>query len=271
MCFTRASLRSVKQQQIIYNNFERSNKIYINKIILDDMRKNILITGMPRSGKSTILKKIIQKFDYKVGFVTNEVRKDDERVGFELETHKGTKSMLASVDFKTNFKVSRYFVDIRNLDEIITKVDNFNEQDFLFLDEIGQMELFSEKFKILVERYLNSFNVCIATLSKVYSNKFIEDIKTRKDIFLIEITEENRDSKEKYIETLLKKIAKAKRYASEPNRFSINQKEVSISTDHGTRILTKQKEGWICNCDFFQENKICSHIIALEEYLKTHE
>jgi len=225
---------------------------------------------MPRSGKSTLLKKLITNFDQKVGFVTNEVRKDGERIGFELENHKGEKSMLANVDFKTNFKVSRYFVDINNLGEIIPSVDQFDDHDFLFLDEIGQMELFSEKFKVLVKKYLDSPNTCIATLSKIYSDEFTETIKKRNDIFLIEITEENREEKEKYLETLLKKIVKAKRYISEPNRFSINQNDVSITTDHGTRILTKRKEGWICNCDFFQENKVCSHIIALEEYLKIH-
>jgi nucleoside-triphosphatase len=235
------------------------------------MRKNVLITGMPRSGKSTLLKKLITTFDQKVGFVTNEVRKDGERIGFELENHKGKKSMLANVDFKTHFKVSRYFVDIKNLDEIISSVAQFNEHDFLFLDEIGQMELFSEKFKALAKKYFDSPNTCIATLSKVYSDEFTEAIKKRNDIFLIEINEENRDGKEKYLETLLRKIAKAKRYVSEPNRFSINQNDVSITTDHGTRNLTKQKEGWICNCNFFQENKVCSHIIALEEYLKVHE
>ena len=234
------------------------------------MRKNILITGMPRSGKSTLLKKLITNFDQKVGFVTHEVRKDGERVGFELETHNGEKSLLANVDFKTNFKVSRYFVDIKNLDEIIPSVDKFDEGDFIFLDEIGQMELFSEKFKVLVKKYLDSSNTCIATLSKVYSDEFTEAIKKRDDIFLIEISEENRDEKEKYLETLLRKIAKAKRYVSEPNRFSINPNDVSITTYHGTRILKKQKEGWICNCDFFQENKVCSHVIALEEYLKIH-
>lgn len=175
------------------------------------MRKNILITGMPKSGKSTILKKLIKKFDLKVGFVTNEVRKGDERVGFELETHNGEKSMLANINFKTKFKVSRYFVDIKNLDEIISKVDKFDERDLLFLDEIAEMELSSEKFKVLVKKYFDSPNTCIATLSKVYSDDFIEDIKKREDVLLIELNEENRGEKEKYLESLLSKIAKTKR------------------------------------------------------------
>lgn len=172
------------------------------------MKINILITGMPKSGKSTLLGKIIQKFENRVGFITNEVRKDGERIGFEIVTNAGEKSMLANIEFKTDLKVSKYFVDIENLDLMISKVENFNQNDILFLDEIGQMELFSEKFKVLVEKYLDSTNICVATLSKIYSDKFIEDIKKRKDILLIEITEENRYEKEKYIETLLSEITK---------------------------------------------------------------
>ena len=51
------------------------------------MRTNILISGVPKSGKSTILKKIIQHYSERIGFVTNEVREHDERIGFEIETH----------------------------------------------------------------------------------------------------------------------------------------------------------------------------------------
>ncbi len=232
------------------------------------MRKNILITGMPRSGKSTILKKIIKKYDRKVGFVTDEVRENGERVGFQIETHTGEKTMLANINFKTNFKVSRYFVDVNNLDQVIPKVSVFNNDDLLFLDEIGQMELFSEKFKNLVYEYLDSSNVCIATLSKIFSDAFTEKIKNRDDVIIVEINEETRDVKEKYLEILLTKILKAKRYISDLERFMVNQNEANMVTDHGTRKLTKQKEGWICDCDFFLENDICSHVIALNEYQK---
>lgn len=175
------------------------------------MRKNILITGMPRSGKTTLLKRIIEKIDQKVGFVTNEVRKDGERIGFEIETNTGEKSMLANVNFKTNFKVSKYFVDIKNLDLIIPKLEDFKDSDLLFIDEIGQMELFSDKFKNLVLKYLNSPNTFIATLSKVYANKFTESIKNRADVILIEITRETRDETERHLKALLGRITKAKR------------------------------------------------------------
>lgn len=170
------------------------------------MKKNILITGMPRSGKSTLLNKVIANFDNKVGFVTNEIRENGERVGFEFVTNTGEKSILASKKIETDFKVSRYFVNINNLSIIIPKVYNFENDDLLYIDEIGQMELFSENFKRLVQKYLDSPNICIATISKIYNDDFIEEIKKRGDIILIEITEENRNEKEKIIEQYIKKM-----------------------------------------------------------------
>ena len=232
------------------------------------MRTNIIITGIPGSGKSTILKKVISEYKNKVGFVTNEVRENGKRIGFEIETHSGEKSFLAHVDFKSDLKVSKYYVDINNLNDMITKVTEFNSDDLLFLDEIGQMELFSEKFKDLTTNYLDSPNTCISTLSKVYSEDFTEKIKNRKDIILIEITVENRGEKYKYIEALIKKIGKAERYAKEQDRFTIKNNEAIVRTDHGIKNLIFQNNEWTCNCDFFQAHNICSHIIALEEFLK---
>ena len=235
------------------------------------MRKNILITGLPKSGKSTLLKKVISNYEKKVGFVTNEIREGNERIGFVIETYLGEKSVLADINFKTKFKVSRYFVNVKNLNSIIPKVAKFNNEDLLFLDKIGQMELFSKKFRKLTLKYLDSSNICIATLSKVYNEKFIEQIKNRKDVILVEISEENRDLKEKYIKILISKILKAKRYFSEPKRFIPDNDKVIINTDHGIRNLKNIGNNMICDCEFFKENNLCSHIIAFEEYLKINK
>ncbi len=158
---------------------------------------------MPRSGKTTLLKKIISNYSNKVGFITNEICENGERTGFEIETHSGDKSTLASINFNTDKKVSRYYVNTNNLNKMIPKVLEFCEKDILFLDEIGQMELFSEEFKELTIKYLDSPNTCIAIISKVYSDAFTEKIKQRDDILLIEINKENREEKYKYIKNLI--------------------------------------------------------------------
>ena len=76
----------------------------------------------------------------------------------------------------------------------------------LYIDEIGEMELFSKRFEELVKRYLDSDNTFIATLSKVYSNELIKTIKKRDDVRIIEITRENRDKKFVEIKGELEKL-----------------------------------------------------------------
>lgn len=176
------------------------------------MKKNIIITGMPRSGKSTLLKKVLSGYKEKVGFVTNEILEGGQRVGFEVETNAGEKTVLASVNFNTGFKVARYFVNIENLDRIISRVAKFEVDDLLYLDEIGQMQLFSENFRDLALKYLDASNICVATLSKVYEDDFTRQIKGRDDAVVVEITEDNRDSVEAYLKDLIDKLLEIKTY-----------------------------------------------------------
>jgi nucleoside-triphosphatase THEP1 len=229
------------------------------------MKKNILITGVPRSGKSTLLRKLISNVPNKVGLVTNEMLIDRVRVGFETETHLGNKATLAHIDFITPNQVSKYFVNVENLENLIPEVLGFKKNDILYLDEIGQMQLFSEKFKELVLRYLNSENTCTATLSYMFENDFTKDIKERDDVILVKLSPENRNEKEIFVIALLKKIQKAKLYAQEPDKFIRKGKFIVLHSEHGIRTLTAQNGKWKCDCDFYKENQICSHVIATSE------
>lgn len=228
------------------------------------MRKNIIITGLPKSGKSTLIKKVIASYEYRVGFVTNEMRVNGSRCGFEIETQDGEKTILAHTGFTTAYKVSRYYVDINNLEHILPKVTKFKSGDLLYLDEIGQMELFSRKFKDLANLYLESENISICSLSKVYRDEFTEMVMNRNDIILVEITKDNQDLQTVYVAKLLKKVQKAMRYVSERDRISIKDDGAEIRSDHGLRKLGKDHSGWSCDCDFYHNHKICSHVITIE-------
>lgn len=233
------------------------------------MQKNILITGEPKSGKSTLLAKLISTIPNKIGFLTNEIRVQNNRVGFEAQNHLQHKALLADISAQTPLKVSKYFVDIRNLDLLIPEVSNFKGADVLYLDEIGQMQLFSNLFKELVLRFINSPNTCIATLSYIYDDDFIRHLKKRDDIILIEITPENREEKGLFIKELLKKIEKARKYLSEPERFiKLGSAEITLISEHGTRKLVCQNGQWKCGCTFYNQYGICSHSIATKEFLR---
>lgn len=228
-----------------------------------DMMKNILITGVPKSGKSTLLANIIAKHPInKVGFITKEIRDDHGRIGFEMETHRGTKHTLAHVNFKTVHQVSKYFVEPKNLESIIPEVSEFSDDDLLYLDEIGQMQLFSHDFEKLVEKFLNAENTFLATLSAVYQNDFTDALRKRNDVIMIEIVEIDREEKEEFVTQLIKKIEKARCYITQPERFRRVEDTVELRSEHGIRSLTRSEDGWKCSCDFFFAHNICSHVIA---------
>jgi nucleoside-triphosphatase len=229
------------------------------------MLNNILITGLPHSGKSTLVKHLTLRFENKVGFVTNEVKKDGKRIGFEIETSNLEKYILADINHRTKYQVSKYFVNIENLDKAISSFPNFKANEFLYIDEIGEMELYSENFKALTLKYLDSDNICIAAITKVYTDDFVEAIKKRHDIILVELTEENREEQVIFVEKLINKIRKAKKYLSEPERLKVIGKDrYELVSEHGIRKVTNDKGKWKCTCRFCTKYNICSHIITVQ-------
>jgi len=168
-------------------------------------KKNIFLTGAPSSGKTTVIKKIIEKLDHPAnGFYTEEERVDGKRVGFLMKTLNGKNGYLAHQDIKSDFSIRRYGVSIENIETIaaasITPVKN----NIIILDEIGKMECFSSTFKQAATNALDSPNIVIGTIT-LGGNAFIRDLKKREDIEINELTENNRDL---LPDLILKKISK---------------------------------------------------------------
>jgi nucleoside-triphosphatase len=153
----------------------------------------IFLTGQPRSGKTTLLSKLLAEAKNKQGFVTEEIRDGGERVGFKLVSADGREAVLAHVDHESPYKVSRYYVDVRTLDQFIEPLFSISEGQLLYIDEIGQMELFSDRFKELANLYLDSDNRVLGTITSVYSDDYTEAVKARDDVEVTEITPANRD------------------------------------------------------------------------------
>lgn len=158
--------------------------------------KNILLTGSPGVGKTTLIQKIVRDYDGKAGgFYTQEITKNQRRTGFEIVTFSGVRGVLSSVYLKSPFHVGRYRVNLKDLEEIgVREMEKALEKDDLIVvDEIGKMELFSSKFQTAITRILASPKIFLGTIMKG-KNSFADKIKERSDVFLVEVTEENRNS-----------------------------------------------------------------------------
>jgi len=155
---------------------------------------NILITGAPHIGKSTLLVNVVEGIKSKQGFITGEVLDQGYRIGFELVSAIGDKALLASVNSSSKIRVSKYGVDIDTLDNFLESLPEPLPNDLLYLDEVGEMELYSSNFKRLVEYYLDLPNAFVGTLSSVYHDEFTDKLRERSDVEVIELDLANRDS-----------------------------------------------------------------------------
>lgn len=162
-------------------------------------KKNIFLTGAPSSGKTTVIKKIISGLSKAAnGFYTEEERIGDKRIGFLMYTLDGKKGYLAHQDIKSDFHIRRYGVSIENIEKIAIPSIIPIDTNIIILDEIGKMECFSKKFIDATIQALDSDNIVIGTIT-FGGTDFIQEVKKRSDIEIIEVTLENRDELPKII------------------------------------------------------------------------
>jgi nucleoside-triphosphatase len=157
--------------------------------------KNILLTGPPRCGKSTVIEELVKGIQRPViGFFTREIREKGRRVGFAVITLDGKEGILAHEESKSPRRVGKYGVNIDELDRIaVPSVIPRTADPMVIIDEIGKMECLSPLFRETLIRTLDSANPVIGSIAE-RGNPFIEKIKTRKDVFLVTVSERNRDS-----------------------------------------------------------------------------
>ena len=158
--------------------------------------KNILITGLPGVGKTTLIKKVSEQLRvlHPVGFYTAEIREKGVRKGFELISFDGRSGILSHTDIKGPYMVGKYGVDIKGFEDFLESVPFLNPAtNLIVIDEIGKMECLSRKFIGLIKNILDSEKQVIATIA-LKGGGLIEETKKRDDIRIIEITQSNRES-----------------------------------------------------------------------------
>jgi nucleoside-triphosphatase len=163
-------------------------------------------------GKTTVLTKTVDALKaegYTVGgMISREVREGGIRVGFEIhDLTSGRRGWLAHVNQKSGPQIGKYHVNIQDLNSvgaeaILAAVENCN---VIAIDEIGPMELFSEKFKEATRKALESCKPVVAVVHWKAHDSLLIGARKREDAELITVTYENR---EKLHETIAEKALK---------------------------------------------------------------
>jgi len=126
------------------------------------------------------------------GFYTSEIRSGGYRSGFELRGLNGDRRSLAHVGLESRHRVGKYGVDTAGFELFLENLDLMNpEAKLVVIDEIGKMEFFSNRFRTLLHKVLESDRCVLASIA-LPGGRRIQEIKQRPDIHLLEVTLRNR-------------------------------------------------------------------------------
>ena len=160
----------------------------------------LFLTGSPGVGKTSVLLRVVESLkanDYAVGgMLSREVRSSGVRVGFEVLDLGGSgRGWLAHVNQLSGPQVGKYRVNLEDLNRIGAEaiMKAVEKCDVIAIDEVGPMELFSERFREAVKRAVECGKVVVGVVHWKAKNRLIEEVKAREDTEIITVTRENRD------------------------------------------------------------------------------
>lgn len=159
------------------------------------MHSAYLLTGKPGTGKTSLIRQAVNDLKDKAdGFYTEEIRIGGIRQGFRLVTLSGESAILAHVDIKSPFKVSKYGVDISALEDVgIPALQRaWGKGKVVVIDEIGKMEIFSDKFRQIVQEILESQQKVLGTIM-LKPDPWADIIKQKPQVKLLFVTRNNHD------------------------------------------------------------------------------
>ena len=158
------------------------------------------ITGLPGSGKTQTLLRIIQLLEeegVKVGgMVTEPIVEKQRRAGFQI-TNWLTKEheVFAHEGLKSRIHSGRYGVNLGALEGLGARAlaEAREEADVIVIDEVGKMEVESDAFTKCVMDTLDAKKSIVMTLHKKSRNPLLQDIRRRDELRLLEVTPVNKN------------------------------------------------------------------------------
>ena len=171
------------------------------------------LTGLPRSGKSAVMQKVIEML---VGERTDEIRargenptavriiagmrtepliEDGERKGYRcIDIVTGEEAVMAHKDIDTRTRVFGFGIDKDTMNTVAIPAIRtaMDEAEVIVIDEIGKFSVESEEFVEIVREALELDKPTVMTLAKKSRHPLLQDIRRRDDARILEVTPVNR-------------------------------------------------------------------------------
>lgn len=155
--------------------------------------KNLVITGKPGCGKTTLVRETLLPFKARAsGFITEEIREGGVRMGFRLSDLDGHSGILASKARAGTPRLNKYGIDLAVLEGIgVAAVRKAMENNRIaVIDEIGAMEVLSQPFREAVLAALSGPGPVLATI-RLGAQPFTDAIKSMEQTEVLTLTKDD--------------------------------------------------------------------------------
>ncbi|GJP34674.1 hypothetical protein CLOM_g19087 [Closterium sp. NIES-68] len=177
---------------------------------------NVFVTGQPGIGKTSLVLKVAKRLPQHLvaGFYTVEAKAEGtgERLGLDVITFAGERAPLCRLRRGCGPKIGKYYVAIDEFERVVLPHLMPSDNTRLHIvDEIGRMELCSDKFRDAVLNLLASPVAVFGALPAPrygHTLELVEEIKQRADTAVLTLTKANRDATAVQIEELLTRLIK---------------------------------------------------------------
>ena len=176
------------------------------------IQPKIGITGLPRSGKSAVLDKVVsmvieeRKADSRGrrrgvaaniigGMRTEAIIEDGERVGYAcVDILSGDRGVMAHREIDSRNRILGFGINPSELDKVaVPAIQNaIGNCEILVIDEVGKFSVESEGFVAAVREALEYDMPTLLTLHKKSRHPLLQDIRRRDDGRILEVTPVNR-------------------------------------------------------------------------------
>ena len=171
------------------------------------------VTGLPRSGKSAVMEKVVSMLTEERreemrargddvaaakllgGMRCEPVIEDGERVGFKcINFQTGEEAVMAHKSIDSRTRVLGYGIDPEALERIAVPAiqEAMDDYEVLVIDEIGKFSVESEAFVEIVRKAMEKDKPTLVTLHKKSRHPLLQDIRRRDDARILEVTPVNR-------------------------------------------------------------------------------